>query len=133
MLTDTIAAISTAAQEGAISIIRISGDEAISIADQLFSRSLSEKASHTITYGYIIDPLTKEAVDEVLVSLFRAPRTEALSGAGFFYGHSIPHSRPNILFFPAAFQKIRGGNLHFPNKYFSSGWIGKIVSCLHNI
>ena len=40
MLTDTIAAISTAAQEGAISIIRISGDEAISIADQLFSRSL---------------------------------------------------------------------------------------------
>lgn len=75
MLTDTIAAISTAAQEGAISIIRISGDEAISIADELFSRSLSEKASHTITYGYIIDPLTKEAVDEVLVSLFRAPRT----------------------------------------------------------
>ena len=75
MLQDTIAAISTAAQDGAISIIRISGEEAIPIADALLDRSLKEKDSHTVTYGHIIDPLTKEAVDEVLVSLFRAPRT----------------------------------------------------------
>ena len=75
MLQDTIAAISTAAQDGAISIIRISGEEAIPIADALLNRSLKEKDSHTVTYGHIIDPLTKEAVDEVLVSLFRAPRT----------------------------------------------------------
>lgn len=75
MLQDTIAAISTAAQDGAISIVRMSGDEAISIAEKLFSRSLHDKDSHTVTYGYILDPITKERVDEVLVSLFRAPRT----------------------------------------------------------
>ena len=75
MLQDTIAAISTAAQDGAISIVRMSGDEAISIAEKLFSCSLHDKDSHTVTYGYILDPITKERVDEVLVTLFRAPRT----------------------------------------------------------
>lgn len=75
MLQDTIAAISTAAVDGAISIIRMSGDEAISIADRLCSCHLSEKKSHTISYAYIIDPLTKEAIDEVLISVFKAPKT----------------------------------------------------------
>ena len=68
MLQDTIAAISTAAQDGAISIIRISGEEAIPIADALLDRSLKEKDSHTVTYGHIIDPLTKEAFDEYYAS-----------------------------------------------------------------
>ncbi len=75
MLQDTIAAISTAAQDGAISIVRVSGDEAISIADKIFSGSLQNKPSHTVTYGYIVDPISKEKVDEVLVTVFRAPRT----------------------------------------------------------
>ena len=56
MLNDTIAAISTALQDGAISIVRISGEQAIEIADRLFDRSLQNKASHTVTYGFIIDP-----------------------------------------------------------------------------
>lgn len=75
MLFDTIAAISTAAQDGAISIVRISGEEAITIAEKIFSQPLHDKATHTITYGYIIDPLSKERIDEVLVSVFKAPRT----------------------------------------------------------
>lgn len=75
MLNDTITAIATALQDGAISIIRISGNQAIAIADALFDRPLSQKASHTVTYGFINDPHTGKQVDEVLVSLFRAPRT----------------------------------------------------------
>lgn len=74
-LQDTIAVISTAEQESAISIIRMSGSQAIAIADSLFSKDLGQRASHTITYGNIINPLTHAIVDEVLVSLFRAPRS----------------------------------------------------------
>ena len=75
MLQDTIAAISTAAVDGAISIIRMSGNDAIDIADRLTSIDLTKKASHTISYGFIIDPITKEEVDEVLISVFHAPKT----------------------------------------------------------
>lgn len=75
MFKDTIAAISTANQDGAISIVRLSGDEAIDIVNQLFTADLSKKASHTINYGTIIDPNSHEAIDEVLVSIFRAPKT----------------------------------------------------------
>lgn len=75
MLNDTIAAISTAAVDGAISIIRMSGDDAIVIAQSICSMRLENKKSHTIHYGYIIDPLNNEEIDEVLISLFRAPKT----------------------------------------------------------
>lgn len=75
MITDTIAAIITALQESAISVIRLSGPEAISVANQLFSRDLTNKESHTVHYGYIVDPITSKHVDEVLVSLFKAPKT----------------------------------------------------------
>lgn len=51
MLQDTIAAISTAAVDGAISIIRMSGNDAIDIADRLTSIDLTKKASHTISYS----------------------------------------------------------------------------------
>lgn len=74
-MKDTIVAIATAFQEGAISIIRLSGDQALLIADSLFSKDLMHAKSHTITYGYIKDPLTQELVDEVLVSVFLAPKT----------------------------------------------------------
>lgn len=75
MLQDTIAAISTAYVDGAISIIRMSGDDAIRIADSIASAHIKEKESHTISYSYIIDPDTKEEVDEALISVFRAPKT----------------------------------------------------------
>ena len=75
MITDTIVAIITALQESAISVIRLSGLEAIEIANQIFSRDLEKMDSHTVQYGYIIDPITKNPVDEVLVSVFKAPKT----------------------------------------------------------
>ena len=73
---DTIAAISTPVGEGGISIIRISGDDAVKVAQQIYKgKDLSKVASHTINYGHIIDPETKEEVDEVMVSVMRAPHT----------------------------------------------------------
>ena len=74
MFENTIAAISTSLQDGAISIIRLSGDQAIEIAQKIFDRNIMDAKSHTIHYGFIIDQ-DKNPVDEVLISIFRAPRT----------------------------------------------------------
>lgn len=74
-MSETIAAIATPVADGAISIIRISGDDAIAISEALFDKELQQRAANTITYGYIIDPQTQECVDEVLVSLFRKPHS----------------------------------------------------------
>lgn len=75
MLNDTIAAISTAAVDGAISIIRMSGTDALLIADRILNFDVMKKESHTISYGYAYDQEHDELVDEVLVSVFRAPKT----------------------------------------------------------
>ncbi|PAV28490.1 tRNA uridine-5-carboxymethylaminomethyl(34) synthesis GTPase MnmE [Virgibacillus profundi] len=76
METDTITAISTPIGEGAIAIVRLSGPKAISITMNLFSgKNLNEADSHTIHYGKIIDPGTKEVAEEVMVSVMRAPKT----------------------------------------------------------
>ncbi|MED1560351.1 tRNA modification GTPase [Alkalihalobacillus alcalophilus ATCC 27647 = CGMCC 1.3604] len=74
---DTIAAVSTALGEGAIGIVRLSGDEAISIADKIYKgkKPLKEVASHTIVYGHLIDPKTNDRVEEAMVSILRAPKT----------------------------------------------------------
>ena len=74
-MNDTIAAIATPLADGAISIIRISGEDAISIVNTLFDKDLEKCSANTITYGYISDPTTGETVDEVLVSLFRNPKS----------------------------------------------------------
>ncbi|MEK5330566.1 tRNA uridine-5-carboxymethylaminomethyl(34) synthesis GTPase MnmE [Lysinibacillus sp. FSL W8-0992] len=76
---DTIAAISTPMGEGAIAIVRLSGDEAVAIADKIFKspggKSLTQQASHTIHYGHLVDPKTNEVVEEVMLSLMRGPKT----------------------------------------------------------
>lgn len=72
-LDDTICAIATAVG-GAIGVIRISGVEAITDVQKIFSASLSEKKSHTLTYGNILDK-NGNIIDEVLVSIFRAPHS----------------------------------------------------------
>lgn len=74
MFENTIAAISTSLQDGAISIIRLSGDKAIEITQKIFDRNIMNAKSHTIRYGFIIDA-DKNPVDEVLISIFRAPKT----------------------------------------------------------
>lgn len=75
MLYDTIVAISTGASNQAISIVRMSGSESLSIINKIFSKDLSDAKTHTIHYGYIKDHQSEEVVDEVLVSLFRSPKT----------------------------------------------------------
>lgn len=88
MKTDTIAAIATALSDSGIGIIRISGEEAITVADSVFrtkkgNRKLTEVKSHTIHYGYIIDNDLMEdennwkqsVIDEVMVAVMRAPRS----------------------------------------------------------
>ena len=76
---DTITAISTPMGEGAIAIVRLSGDEAIAIADKIFksptNKKLTEVPTHTIHYGHLIDPKTNEIVEEVMLSLMRGPKT----------------------------------------------------------
>lgn len=76
MTTDTITAISTPIGEGAIAIVRLSGPDAISITNELFTgKNLHDVPSHTINYGKIIDPETNDIADEVMVSVMRAPKT----------------------------------------------------------
>ena len=73
-MDDTIAAISTAQGVGAISIIRVSGTDAIKIVNKIFSnKKFLDAPSHTIHYGYIMDG--DERIDEVLVTIMRAPKT----------------------------------------------------------
>lgn len=75
---DTIAAISSAPGEGAIGIVRLSGDDALAIADKvckLGQKKLSTQDSHTIHYGHIVDPKDGQEIDEVMVSVMREPKT----------------------------------------------------------
>ena len=75
---DTICAIATPAG-GALGIIRVSGPEAITAADRIFrprvGAPLSQRAASSLTFGNVVAPQTDEAVDEALVSLFRAPHS----------------------------------------------------------
>ena len=94
--TDTIAAISTAVSESGIGVIRISGPDAVEIADRVYrspggKKRLAEVDTHTIHYGFIVEPegdgnplqsgisgasgKSADVIDEVLVSVMRAPRT----------------------------------------------------------
>ncbi|WP_010630842.1 tRNA uridine-5-carboxymethylaminomethyl(34) synthesis GTPase MnmE [Sporolactobacillus vineae] len=74
---DTIAAISTPVGEGAISIVRMSGPEAIQVGDRLFrgKRPLSQVKTHTIHYGKMIDPENGKAVETVMVSVMKKPNS----------------------------------------------------------
>ncbi|MGE7919353.1 tRNA uridine-5-carboxymethylaminomethyl(34) synthesis GTPase MnmE [Viridibacillus sp. NPDC093762] len=76
---DTIAAISTPMGEGAIAIVRLSGDDAVAIADRVFHapnrKKLSTQPSHTIHYGHLKEPESGEVVEEVMLSLMKGPKT----------------------------------------------------------
>ncbi len=77
--TDTICAIVTPPGVGGISVLRLSGRNAIEIAARVFvkksGKPLKYARSHTLHYGFMVDPSTGEKVDEVMVSLMRAPHT----------------------------------------------------------
>ncbi|SFT23464.1 tRNA modification GTPase trmE [Paenibacillus sp. BC26] len=77
MIQDTIAAISTAVGEGGIAVIRVSGPEAVAESAKCF-RSKSNIVtvdSHTVHYGHIVDPISGEVVEEILLTIMRGPRS----------------------------------------------------------
>ena len=72
-MKDTICAVATLVGESSINVIRISGQDAIKIVNKIFDKDLSKKESHTITYGFIVE--NSEKIDEVLVSVFKSPKS----------------------------------------------------------
>ena len=73
-MEDTIAAISTIVGESALNVIKVSGNDSIEIVNKIFSgKDLTKVKSHTIHYGFIMNK--NEKIDEVLVSIFKAPKT----------------------------------------------------------
>ena len=73
-MNDTICAIASSQGVGAIAIVRVSGEESIKIVNSIFKgKDLNKVNSHTINYGHITD--NNEVIDEVLVSVMKAPRT----------------------------------------------------------
>ena len=80
MYNDTICAISTPAGIGGIAVVRVSGPAAIEACSALFlpfkaSHQLDARPSHTLTFGQLVDPRSHEVIDEVVVSLYRAPHS----------------------------------------------------------
>ena len=87
-LSDTIAAIATAIspQQGSVGIVRLSGDRAVAIAQQVF-RTRQVWKSHHILYGYIRDPSTNVIIDESLLLLMKAPRSFTREDVVEFHCH----------------------------------------------
>lgn len=96
-LSDTIVALATPQGMGALGVIRLSGSEAIAIADRLFRGNLLANApSHTVHYGKITDA-QGIVVDEVLVSLFRAPRSYTAENVVEISCHGSPYILRTVL------------------------------------
>ena len=94
-MNDTIAAISTALGVGAISIIRVSGDKSIEIVNKILDKDLEKVKSHTIVYGHIVD--NENIIDEVLVSVMRAPKTFTTEDIVEINSHGGPATTNKIL------------------------------------
>jgi len=96
---DTIAALATPSGSGAIAVIRLSGQQAIAIADQHFksvrNKKLSDQKSHTIHLGHIIDD--KKTYDEALVSLFKAPNSYTGENVVEISCHGSPYIQQELL------------------------------------
>ncbi len=88
---DTISAIATPSGEGGIGIVRLSGPEALPIAERLFQpRKSGTWRSHRVRYGHIIDPVSGSTVDEVLAVLMRAPQSFTREDVVEFSCHGGP-------------------------------------------
>lgn len=75
MTPDPIAAIATARGTAALAVVRVSGDGAVAVADRCFGKPLAEAASHTAHVGYFRHPTTEARLDQVVVTVFRAPHS----------------------------------------------------------
>lgn len=106
MFHDTICATATAQGVGALGIIRISGEEAVSVADKVFKgKNLNEVASHTVHYGFIVNRSSKfeagssqeEIIDEVMVAVFKAPKTFTAEDLVEISCHGSPFIQQQII------------------------------------
>lgn len=96
MYNDTICALATANGMGSLGIIRLSGDDAVGIVNKVFEGKNLEKAkSHTVHYGFIKD--SDETVDEVMVSVFLAPKTFTTENSVEISFHGSPYIGKKIL------------------------------------
>ncbi len=108
MNNDTICALATANGIGALGIIRISGEKSFEIVNKVFDGKNLEKAdSHTVHYGFIVDKSPKsevrspkietEIIDEVMISVFHAPKTFTTENSVEISFHGSPHIAKRIL------------------------------------
>lgn len=99
ILEDTIAAIATPPGRGAIGVIKISGDKALSILQKIFNpiKKHPHFESHKFYYGYIINPETEERIDEVLVVYMKKPYSYTREDVVEIHGHSGYFNLRNIL------------------------------------
>ena len=96
MKQDTICALATANGIGAIGVIRISGDEALSVVQKSFpAKDLSVQKSHTVHYGYFMD--REEVIDEVMMAIFLAPKSFTTENSVEISFHGSPHIGKKIL------------------------------------
>lgn len=110
----TIAAIATAAGVGAIGVIRLSGPDALHIADRIFKgKRLAEQASHTLHFGKIISPADGMEIDEVVASVFRAPKSYTGEEVVEISGHGSPYILQRIL----EACTLAGARLALPGEY----------------
>jgi tRNA modification GTPase len=87
-VVDTIVALSTPPGVGALAVVRLSGPEAVPITQALFSKqNLATQPSHTLHYGTLRDPQSDQLLDEVVVSLYRAPRSYTREDVVEITGH----------------------------------------------
>lgn len=75
MINDTIVALSTAPLESALGVIRISGDKAFNVLEEIFNKKVDLKSKREILFGKIIDKENSKIIDEVLVSVFKGPHS----------------------------------------------------------
>ena len=96
MNQDTICALATADGVGAIGIIRVSGQDALAVVNRIFEgKNLEKVPTHTVHYGFIKDQ--EEIIDEVMVSVFHAPRTFTAENSVEISFHGSPHIAKKIL------------------------------------
>jgi tRNA modification GTPase len=85
---DTIVALSTPPGSGALAVVRLSGPEAIAITQALFSKkNLASQPGHTLHYGTLRDPASQQVLDEVVVALYRGPRSYTREDVVEISGH----------------------------------------------
>lgn len=96
MNNETICALATANGIGALGIIRVSGDNALPIVQKSFpAKQLEKQKSHTIHYGYFMDG--EEAIDEIMLSIFLAPKSFTTENSVEIAFHGSPHIGKRIL------------------------------------